>query len=162
MTQTATKLNTSAINQFIQSVDEVFTTMLDMKPKRIGLQVSKGERLINGVSTLVGISGAVSGVVVLHFSEQTAIALACRFADLELDSLDAVVVDAISELTNMVAGAAKAKVSAERPSDLSLPSVVEGKDYRLKYPSKSVWVEVPFECEAGPFAMELTFDTSSG
>ena len=38
-----------------------------------------------------------------------------------------------------------------------LPTVVQGSAYKLKYPSKSVWLEVPFTCEAGDFVMEFTY-----
>ena len=43
--------------------------------------------------------------------------------------------------------------------ELGLPTVVQGSNYRIKYPSGSTWLEVPFESEAGGFTMELTFES---
>jgi len=57
-----------------------------------------------------------------------------------------------------VAGSAKAKFNADPPLQLGLPTVVEGVTYRVKYPSKSIWLEVPFSSDAGDFSMEVTYN----
>jgi chemotaxis protein CheX len=157
MSQAVAAMNVAHINPFVESLVHVFQTMLSLTPRRKGLQLARGERVGSGLTTLVGISGSVHGVVVLHFKPETAIKLASRFLGASLTEMSADVVDAMSELTNMVAGAAKAKIPSDPPAELSLPSVVEGTQYRLKYPSKSLWVEVPFETEDGNFMLEVSF-----
>ena len=82
------------------------------------------------------------------------------FLGVEVTDMSDEVIDAISELANMVAGAAKAKFNQDRPLELTLPTVVEGAEYRLRHPTKSVWLEVPFVSEAGPFSMEVTFSSN--
>ncbi len=51
---------------------------------------------------MVGISGKISGVVVLKFPTDTAIRLANRMLGHDARKIDPAVVDAIAELVNMV------------------------------------------------------------
>lgn len=157
MPDVVNRIQPETLNPFISSVDEVFNTMLTIEPRRTGLALSRGARRGSGLSGIIGISGAVSGVVVLTFPTETAIAFAGRMIGAELTSVDDQVIDAVSELSNMIAGAAKAKLASDPPAELSLPSVVHGKNYSLRYPSKAIWVEVPFATDAGEFNLELTF-----
>jgi len=145
------------INPFIEAVDNVFSTMLSVQPKRAGIKVSAGQSDQPSITSLVGMSGQISGVVALRFPPPTALELASRMTGTQMPEMSGDVVDAISELVNMVAGSAKAKLRYEPPLQLGLPTVVEGNGYKLKYPSKSVWLEVSFSSEAGPFSMEVTY-----
>lgn len=151
-------MDVSYINPFIEAVDSVFTTMLNVQPKRAGVKVSNGESKGAVITSLVGLSGQVSGVVALRFPPDTALNLAGRMLGSEVAELNDEVTDAISEMVNMVAGSAKAKLNHEPPIQLGLPTVVEGSGYKLKYPSKSVWLEVPFNSDAGDFSMEVTYN----
>jgi len=150
------------INPFVEGVDSVFQMMLDLAPKRCPVKVSNGDGNGTGASltSLVGISGQVQGVVVLRFPPTTALQLAGRMLGTEMGAVNDEVVDAVSEIVNMVAGSAKAKFNFDPPLELGLPTVVEGCEYKVKYPSKSVWLEVPFESDAGKFTLELTFDAN--
>ncbi len=151
-------MDVSYINPFIEAVDSVFRTMLQVQPRRNGLNVSAApdERAV--LTSIVGLSGEVSGVVALRFPPETALRLAGRMLGAELQQINDEVIDAISELVNMVAGSAKAKLQMEPPLQLGLPTVVEGTGYKLKYPSRAVWLEVPFTSEAGTFSMEVTYN----
>lgn len=150
-------MDVNYINPFIEAVDSVFTTMLDVQPKRNGVKVSNDQSNTPCITSLVGMSGEVSGVVALRFPPETALKLASRMLGTELDALNEEVTDAISEMVNMVAGSAKAKFNLDPPLELGLPTVVEGAGYKLKYPSKSVWLEVAFTSDAGAFSMEVTY-----
>lgn len=145
------------INPFLEGVDSVFTTMLELQPKRDGVKVGKSDGVENELTTLVGISGEIHGVVVMRFPPKTALDLAGRMLGSNMEDVNADVVDAIAEIVNMVAGAAKAKFECDPPLQLGLPTVVQGSDYKVQYPTKSVWLNVPFSCEAGKFCMEVTF-----
>jgi chemotaxis protein CheX len=151
-------VNVNYINPFIEAVDSVFNTMLSVRPKRNGVKVSNEQSDTPSLTSLVGLSGQVSGVVALRFPPETALSLAGRMLGTELPKVNEEVVDAISELVNMVAGSAKAKFDHDPPLELGLPTVVEGAGYKLKYPSKSVWLEVAFTSDAGAFSMEVTYN----
>lgn len=150
-------MDVSYINPFVEAVDSVFTTMLGVKPKRNGLKVSDGRTRDSVVTSLVGFSGQVSGVVVLRFPPKTALGLAGRMLSTEFAEINDEVTDAVAELANMVAGSAKAKFQHDPPLELGLPTVVDGTSYKLRYPSKAVWLEVPFSSGAGDFTMEVTY-----
>jgi chemotaxis protein CheX len=151
-------VDVSYINPFIEAVDSVFNTMLDVKPQRNGLKVSDGVAKGQLITSLVGLSGKVSGVVALRFPPATALQLAGRMLGTAMTAINDEVADAVAELVNMVAGSAKAKFNHDPPLELGLPTVVDGTGYRLRYPTKSVWLEVPFTSNAGDFTMEVTYN----
>lgn len=150
-------VDVNLLNPFISSVGSVFSTMLRVTPKRLKVAITGDSATESILSAIIGISGNLHGVVALRFPPATALNLAGRMLESSFDKLDEQVVDAISELTNMVAGSAKAKFHHEPPLQLGLPTVVEGTSYKLKYPSKSVSLDVPFNSEAGDFVMEFTY-----
>jgi CheY-specific phosphatase CheX len=78
--------------------------------------------------------------------------------DGELD--EDTLVDGAAELVNIVAGSAKAKFCKDggAPLDLSLPTVIRGEGFQIDYPSKTVWIEVPFSSELGSFKVRVTFE----
>jgi chemotaxis protein CheX len=78
---------------------------------------------------------------------------------IEVEKFDETVTDGVGEIVNIVAGSAKSKFTGDGPPiDLSLPNVIRGNDYTVEYPSKAVWLEVPFQSELGPFNMRVTFE----
>lgn len=158
MPPAALRMDAQSINPFIECVGNVFETMLNIRPARQGLEFSRGARLVSGLSAIVGISGAATGVVALRFEEATALGVASIMLAAQKTLVDETVIDAVAEIANMVAGSAKAKLDFDPPPRLGLPSIILGKSYRLSYPSSALWVQAPFKCELGDFSMELTFD----
>jgi len=61
--------------------------------------------------------------------------------------------DATGELSNMVGGNVKALLP--QPSRLSLPSVVEGKDYNLRIPGALCISRMVFESQGSPFVVTM-------
>ena len=149
------------INPFIESVHELFTTMLSAKAIRGTVGVSRGTSgNPREIMALIGLSGPARGMVSLSFPMTTAFAIVNRLLGTETHSMDDTVSDAIAEIVNIVAGGAKAKfkIIEGPPIDLSLPTVVRGNSYDIDYPSGSIWLEVPFTSELGPFGMRVTFE----
>ncbi len=150
-------MDVSYINPFVEAVNSVFDTMLGVQPKRNAVRIVSGGGQGKGLTSLIGISGVFHGCVALTFPPETALVLAGRMLGTDLSETNDEVIDAISELVNIVAGSAKAKFNTDPPLELGLPTVVEGAAYRVKFPSKSIWLEVPFSSDAGDFSMELTY-----
>lgn len=154
------RMDVRYINPFIDAVTNVFTTMLDLQPQRLPLKLSsKAEEPASGesLSSIIGISGQIHGVVALRFPPETVMQFAARLLGSECTTVNEEVIDAAAELANMVAGNAKAQFDFEPPLDLGLPTVVQGAGYRLKYPSGSTWLQVPFKSDAGNFLMEVSY-----
>ena len=150
------------INPFIEAVYELFQTMLQGKVERGPIGVIAGDTRPNDIMAIIGISGPTRGTVSLGFPEPTALAIVGRILNLPVDQVDDSVADGVAEVVNIVAGSAKAKLNAgnSTPLDLSLPTVVRGDNYNVQYPSKSVWLEVPFTSDLGDFNLRVTFETT--
>ena len=74
----------------------------------------------------------------------------------EIAEINAEVVDAVGELTNVVAGAAKAEL-AEYEMLTSLPSVITGRNHSVRFPSNVTPICVPFETDWGALTLEVGF-----
>ncbi|HEY9765259.1 MAG TPA: chemotaxis protein CheX [Chroococcales cyanobacterium] len=150
------------INPFIESVDNVFQTMLGVTPKRGAPHIAGADDHAGwDISALIGLSGKARGMVALCFPTNTALSVITRLFGEETNSIDQTVIDGISEFVNMVAGSAKAKFNTDPPIDIGLPMVVRGSNYRLEPPSRAVWLSVPFESELGPFVLEVSVQIQS-
>ncbi|MFP4501509.1 MAG: chemotaxis protein CheX [Candidatus Hydrogenedentota bacterium] len=148
------------INPFIESVYELFGTMLDAKVQRGTVGVSKGGSNPRDIMALIGLSGAARGMVALAFPVDTALKVVNRLLDSDVTIVDDTVSDAIAEVVNIVAGSAKARLNnGEGPLiDLSLPTIVRGNSFSVEYPSKSMWLDVLFDSDLGEFTMRVTFE----
>ncbi len=149
------------INPFIKGVQHLFSTMLSAEAMRGDASASRGDSNSNEVTALIGMTGSAQGMVTIGLSKKTAIAMVNRMLSTDNSVMDDTVADGIAELVNIVAGQAKAELASEsdEPIDLSLPTVVQGTDYGVDYPSDAVWLEVPFNSELGDFMLRVTFRT---
>ncbi len=149
------------INPFIESVVEVFGTMLETDVARGDVGVSRsGSSNPRDIMALIGLSGPARGTVALSFPTATALALVRKLLGMETAVVDDTVSDGVAEIVNMVAGSAKAKLTSGGgpPIDLSLPTVVRGRNFEVEYPTKSVWLEVAFQSSLGDFSLRVTFE----
>jgi len=149
------------VNPFIESVYELFNTMLGAKVVRTGIGLSDGQKAATEVMALIGFSGAVRGTVGLALPRATCAAMVSRLLGDQADNSQETIDDTIGELVNIVAGSAKAKLSTKvgRTLDLSLPVVLSGDKYEIHSPSQATWLEVPFSSELGDLVVRLTFQS---
>lgn len=147
------------VNPFIQAVQHVFKTMLETDVL-ISKPLLKAKDSPNSdVSAIIGFSGNAAGSIALCFSKQTAVAVASKFAACELSIYDvAELADALGELTNMVAGQAKAKLPTGRVN-VSLPRVVVGDEHRVVESNTSPVLLLPCHSVLGRFWVEVTMET---
>ena len=95
------------VNPFIASVKRVFKTMVstDITVGRLQIIKSDCEPPVD-VSAIIGLSGDAVGCAILSMSLDTAIRVASKFANVEMDKDHPDFSDALGELANMVAGRA--------------------------------------------------------
>ncbi len=148
------------INPFIESIFDLFTTMLNSTAKRGDVALADESVNPREIMALIGLSGMARGMVALAFPVETAVNMVNKLLDTDIKEIDDTVSDAIAEMVNIVAGGAKAKLGGDDrpPIDLSLPTVVRGSSYNVDYPSGSVWLEVPFDSDLGSFSLRVTFE----
>lgn len=142
------------INPFLKSLSNAFSTMLSCELQRGPLQLRDGSTPHHEISGIIGLSGKAVGMVVLSFSESVALKATSAMLMVEATEINADVIDAVGELANVVAGAAKAQLE-EFQLSISLPTVITGRNHEIRFPSDVHPICVPCQTEWGPVALEV-------
>ena len=148
-------MDATYIRPFISSIQNVFSTMLQL-PVTVGEpRLKRGEERENDVSGIIGMSGDVTGNVVLSFRQDTAEAVVALFCGQKLALSSPDFADAIGELVNMVSGGAKA-LFKDRKVSISCPSVVIGPNHQVQRPSDIPCVVIPCTTDCGEVRIEVS------
>lgn len=147
------------LDELVRSaVGEVFGTMLNL-PVRTD---PSGAPAFNGDPTIaacVGFLGRMAGAIYLHTTEH----FACRVTTALTGhapggSGDALVSDAVGEVTNMVAGCFKARLrSRGLECWLTIPIVVRGQEVAIEGTNQARRRVVALRCEDAPLVAEVIF-----
>ncbi len=137
------------VNPFLSATCEVFRTTLSCEVSRGPLERKLDHTPTHEVSGVIGLSGKCQGMVVVSLGRDAALKAAGILLDKAPAEINADVVDAVGELTNMIAGSAKAQL-AQYERSVSLPSVICGRHHSIRFPSGSTPIALPFETELGP------------
>ena len=141
------------IQPFVLAVKRVFDTMINV-PFSLGKPVLKqGDEVPYEVSGIIGLSGNVSGCVVISLSQEVAFQLVSALMGEEISELNEDCTDAIGEIANMIAGNAKTDFPGEGNS-ISVPSVVIGR-HKVSYPSGLPIVGIPCRTDKGEIVIEV-------
>ncbi len=153
-TASASAINPKLIVPFVNSVRNVFSTMVKV-PTEIERPVVKG---LPGpsydVSAIIGFSGDVVGSVVVSFQLEAARKLVAAFAQVELEIESPDFADALGELANMIAGNAKKDLGCN--ATISTPSVIVGAGHHVARLSDVPTLVVPCKTPVGDFAVEVS------
>ena len=142
------------INPFLVATHDVFRVMLNCELTRGELGLKRNRSPEYEVSGLIGLSGRCQGMVVVSLGRSTALQAAEAMLGERCDDLNRDVADAVGELANMIAGAAKTLLE-EYELLIGLPTVVCGRNHIVSFPSNSVPVFLPFESKMGPVSVEV-------
>lgn len=144
------------INPVISATRTVFETMLSCTPTRTGLAIKEDGAPLHELSAVIGISGKTAGTIVVSLSEKAALQVLTRMVGIEATSINTEVCDAVGELTNMIAGSAKAQMERLQLS-ISIPNIVSGKNHEVHFPSNVRPICIQFDSEIGEFAIQVGF-----
>lgn len=148
------------INPFVHAVRRVFETMINV-PLSLGKPyLKKGTEVPHEISSIIGLSGNVSGCVVISLSREIAFQLVSALIGEEVNELNDDCTDAIGEIANMVAGNAKTDFPTENNS-ISVPSVVVGK-HKVSYPSGLTIITIPCKTDRGELIIEIALKSEHG
>jgi len=142
------------INPFLTSAISAFETMLGCTLTRGTPYLKDGRQPTHEVSGIIGLSGKAQGTVVLGLDREAAISAAEALLDERPPEINGDVTDAVGELTNIIAGGAKAKLE-ELHLSVGLPTVITGKGHCVEFPSKVKPICIPFESKWGPVTIEV-------
>ncbi|HEX8877345.1 MAG TPA: chemotaxis protein CheX [Phycisphaerales bacterium] len=147
------------IKPFIASIQNVFTTMMQLPVTVQAPKVKDNPSMTYDVSGIIGLSGDVVGSIVLSFPKETAerIVSLLTGSPMTADSPD--FADAIGELVNMVSGGAKANFTGKKVS-ISCPSVVVGTGHKVAKQTDAPTIIIPCATDCGEVAIEVTIQTA--
>ena len=137
---------------FAEMVESVFAGMLGFDVVRTHTDGAPepGDRFIGTVH----ISGAWQGSVVVECPEQFGRMVAAAMFGSDVDAVeDEELVDVIGELANMTGGNVKALLAGD--TQLSLPTVVRGADFRVIVPGTHLSRSLAYECSGHVFQVRV-------
>lgn len=140
---------TAIVSMLRRATDEVLATMLNITAVAGQEETEEQPRgQLEGLVSFVGLAGERwAGTGSLQCSSRAA----CRFASSllmsEFHAVDAEVLDAFGELTNMIIGSFKNDLEqCTGPMGLSIPTVIHGHNFSTRSLSHERWTVIPFEC----------------
>jgi CheY-specific phosphatase CheX len=148
------------INAFIEATLETFQSMCNIsfhrsgKVKKVGGEIVEADDLM----AICGLTGDIKGAVMLTTPLDTGMKLVSAFLMEEITTVNCDLMDGWGELVNILAGAADAKID-DFKIDLSLPSVVLGKNARFYAKAGNPFVIVPMNIkDVGPFNLGVSME----
>lgn len=144
------------VNPFVSATVNVVRTMAATDLK-VGKIQTKESKLTDGVVTgIIGLaSEKASGNMVLSFDQPSILGIVKRMLMEEFTEINADVVDAVGELTNMICGGAKADLSQKGYIfDMAIPVMIVGKNVEVKQLSEAPTIVIPFYTQDGKFVVE--------
>lgn len=148
------------IKPFIASIQNVFSTMLQLPVTIKDPFVKTGNGTMYDVSGIIGMSGEVVGSVVLSFPQATAQRIVALFCGTDLSNSPPDFADAIGELVNMVSGGAKAGFTGKKVS-ISCPSVVIGPSHVVARQTEAPTIVIPCVTDCGDLSIEVTIGNAA-
>lgn len=136
----------------IRAVGDVFRTMIETETWPLSESPARlPEHSIVGAVYLIG---GWQGALLLEFEAAQAFIWTRKLMSIPApDSLDDDVRDTVGELSSMVAGNLKSFFPVE--PQLSMPSVVEGRQFTLRLVGDHRKIKVDFDSPDGPFSVTL-------
>ena len=147
-------VNVDCINPFLTAAVNVFQTMLSCELKRGKPYLHDGGQPAHEVSGVIGLSGKAVGTVVMSVGRDVAMKATEVMLGEAPPDMNADVADTVGELTNMIAGSAKAQL-AQFEMSISLPSVIMGRHHTVMFPTDTKPINIPFDSAWGPVCVQV-------
>jgi chemotaxis protein CheX len=138
------------------ATEEVFSVMLGMTLIPGDPQMGRTAHDHTGVVAVLGLTGAWGGSGEVSCESEFALRIASKLLMAEYDAVGEDVLDAVSEVANMIVG--NVKTSMEHtlgPMGMSAPAVFFGGDFETRVAGKTNMVLVPFSCAEGLMTVQI-------
>lgn len=145
------------INPFLTATKNVLETMCQTKVEAQKPMIKKDNKSYGEVTGIIGMaSDSVCGCMVVSFSEACILRVVANMLyEDPKTKVDAEIVDAVGELTNMICGGAKSQLSKlNHKFDLATPTMITGKGVEISYHTEAPTITIPFKTEYGDFVIE--------
>ncbi len=141
---------------FAESMRTVLSTMALIEPE-IGAASEKHDNVCWGTITgLISMrSPKLTGSLILSFDDASIVEIVQGMLQERFDSHSQEVTDAVGEMTNMVCGLGKQKLSEQGIAfDMATPMVIRGVGTTLAQIHAGVTLQIPFKTKTGTFVIE--------
>ena len=152
---------------FVDAVKNVFETMVFAKLESQKPIIKNDQKAKGDVSAILGLSGELDkqgskcsykAMLVISFPYETYYKVASAMLSETYTSYVPEIHDLGGEIVNMVMGNAKRDLKGMGyTSNMAIPSMVEGKDHSINYPSGTHIILIPFKSSLGDLFMELCY-----
>jgi chemotaxis protein CheX len=146
------------------SAEEVFSTMLSLE-----MTIGDPHTEVNapgpsdGIIAVIGLAGAWIGTGSLSCDASMACRISSIMLGAEYTEVNEDVLDAVSEIANMIFGNFKTISEAYLgPLGLSIPTVVYGLSFSARTAGKEKWVVVPFVCGSDSVELKVCLTPNRG
>lgn len=150
-------MNPDHLQPFVQATCETFSIMMKQQVFP-GPPVADGGAFSFPMAAIIKLRGGALGAVAMAFPEATAMAVAQAFAG-ERDHNHKSIKDAVSEIVNVVAGAAKRHLPVRNVS-ISLPGWADAKAIQSGAKLTGA-TRVPFQSSLGRFELLVLIEVTS-
>lgn len=146
------------------ATEEVFSTMLslDAAPGEPYTEIN-APGPSDGIIGVIGLAGAWVGTASVSCNAGMACRMSSHMLGMEFTEVNEEVLDAISEITNMIIGSFKTEAESYcGPLGLSIPTVIYGLQFSARTAGKEQWVVVPFACGADSVDVKICLTPNRG
>ncbi len=153
-------MNVELVNPFLDAIVNVLSVMAQTDAKAGKPYIKKGDMAMGDVTGIIGLVGEqAKGSLAISFSESAILDITTKMLGEEITELDQTAADMAGEITNMVTGGAKKGLSEKGyVFELSIPTMIVGKEHNVSHKTAGTIVIIPFDTEAGSFFVEVCFE----
>lgn len=151
-------MDANILNQFILSADQIFNQLGEFHLKKESLErLQDCSKVKARVATLLGLTGAIKGQVILTMEEPLAMQIASAILmGIEVNEYNEMAESGVCEMVNMIAGEASRRLHELGYScDLSVPSIIRGDPLEIGMSPKTPIFLIRFATGFGPVQMLL-------
>lgn len=141
-----------------QACQQVFSTMLGvtLAPGEVSVETVTPDAN-DGVVSLIGMAGTWTGTGSVGCSPALACRICSQFLMTDVQAVNEEVLDAVAELTNMIVGSVKTDLEEHLgPLGLSIPTVVYGRNFKMRSTKTTEWTTLRFDWDGEPFFVRLS------
>ena len=146
------------------STKDVFSTMLGLEVVNQNAYTEMNAAgPSDGLIGVVGLAGAWVGTASISCNASAACRISSAMLETEYTEINDEVLDAISEIANMIIGGFKTTAETYLgPLGISIPTVIYGLSFSARTVGKEKWLVVPFACGDYTFEVKICLAPNRG
>jgi len=150
------EMNADFITSFLEATVSVLKSMtsLDVVPGKPSIK--KGASACGDISGIVGITGETEGSICVTFTKDCILQVIGKWLGEEQKEITEDVKDAVGELTNMISGDSRRRLSdVGHNFQGAIPSVISGPGHEIKHITQGPVLSIPFTLNGNDFVVEV-------